>query len=93
MRLYRLSREEGLEGWRLKRKRLSQPAASKALQCAPQSTVWALDFVTDTIGTGRGIRSSPLSMHSLENASPLRQETPPEAPRGTAKPDNRTITR
>ena len=55
MRLYRLYAEEGLAVRRLKRKRLSRPAASQALHVR-QNQEWALDFVADTIGTGRGIR-------------------------------------
>lgn len=55
MRLYRLYSEEGLAVRRLKRKRLSRPAASRALHVR-QNQEWALDFVADTTGTGRGIR-------------------------------------
>ena len=55
MRLYRLYSEEGLAVRHLKRKRLSRPAASRALHVR-QNQEWALDFVADTIGTGRGIR-------------------------------------
>ena len=55
MRLYRLYGEEGLAVRRLKRKRLSRPAASRALHVR-QNQEWALDFVAETIGTGRGIR-------------------------------------
>ncbi len=55
MRLYRLYSAERLAVRRLKRKRLSRPAAIPALQVR-QNQEWALDFVADTIGTGRGIR-------------------------------------
>jgi putative transposase len=55
MRLYRLYREEGLAVRRLRRKRLSRPAASSALHVR-RNQEWAIDFVADTIGTGRGIR-------------------------------------
>jgi putative transposase len=57
MRLYRLHSEEGLA--------VRQPNGS---YCAGQPSIrlcvwhnqeWALDFVADTIGTGRGIRVSP----------------------------------
>jgi putative transposase len=47
--------EEGLAVRRLKRKRLSRPAVSHALHVR-QNQEWALDFVADTIGTGRGFR-------------------------------------
>jgi putative transposase len=55
MRLYRLYRAEGLAVRRLRRKRLSRPAATQALHVR-QNQEWTLDFVTDTIGTGRGLR-------------------------------------
>jgi len=55
MRLYRLYSEEGLAVRRLKRKRLSRPAANQTLHVR-QNQEWALDFVADTIGTGRCIR-------------------------------------
>lgn len=55
MRLYRLYSEEGLAVRRLKRKRLSRSAVSQALHVR-QNQEWALDFVADTIGTGRGFR-------------------------------------
>jgi putative transposase len=55
MRLYRLYREEGLAVRRLKRKRLSRAAVSQVLHVRPNQE-WALDFVSDTISTGRSIR-------------------------------------
>ncbi len=55
MRLYRLYREEGLAVRRLKRKRLSRPEAKPPLHVRSNQE-WALDFVADTLGTGRGIR-------------------------------------
>jgi putative transposase len=55
MRLYRLYREEGLAVRRLKRKRLSRPEAKTPLHVRSNQE-WALDFVADTLGTGRGIR-------------------------------------
>ncbi len=57
MRLFRLYQEEGLGQAlrRLKRKRLSRPAAVWALHVRPNQE-WAIDFVADTLGTGRGIR-------------------------------------
>ena len=55
MRLFRLYQEEGLAVRRLKRKRLSRPAAACALHVR-QNQEWAIDFVADTLGTGRGIR-------------------------------------
>ena len=55
MRLHRLYREEGLAVRRLKRKRLSRPEAKAPLHVRSNQE-WALDFVADTLGTGRGIR-------------------------------------
>jgi len=55
MRVYRLYREEGLVVRRLKRKRLSRPEAKTPLHVRSNQE-WALDFVADTLGTGRGIR-------------------------------------
>jgi len=54
MRIYRLYRAEGLAVRRLKRKRLSRVAA--ATQVVRSNQEWALDFVCDTLATGRGIR-------------------------------------
>ena len=54
-RVYRLYRQEGLAVRRLKRKRLTRPAAvTPHLWCANQE--WALDFAADALATGRGIR-------------------------------------
>ena len=54
MRIYRLYRKEGLAVRRLKRKRLSRVAVSSHLVRSNQE--WALDFASDTLATGRGIR-------------------------------------
>src|SRR6202166_4595374 len=54
MRIYRLYREEGLAVRRLRRKRLSRVAAVTHVVRSNQE--WALDFVCDTLATGRGIR-------------------------------------
>ena len=54
MRIYRLYRDEGLAVRRLKRKRLSRVAAVSHVVRSNQE--WALDFVCDTLATGRGIR-------------------------------------
>lgn len=53
-RVYRLYRAEGLMVRRLKRKRLSRVAVASHLVRSNQE--WALDFVSDTLATGRGIR-------------------------------------
>jgi putative transposase len=53
-RVYRLYRAEGLMVRRLKRKRLSRIAMASHLVRSNQE--WALDFVCDTLATGRGIR-------------------------------------
>jgi putative transposase len=54
-RVYRLYKSEGLAVRRLKRKRLSRPAAvSPDLHRANQE--WALDFASDAPATGQGIR-------------------------------------
>jgi putative transposase len=55
MRLFRLYQQAGLAVRRLKRKRLARPAAAQPLHVRANQE-WALDFVTDTLGTGRGIR-------------------------------------
>jgi putative transposase len=53
-RVYRLYRAEGLMVRRLKRKRLARvPVASHLLRANQE---WALDFVSDSLATGRGIR-------------------------------------
>jgi len=53
-RLYRLYRAEGLMVRRLKRKRLYRVAVAPHLMRSNQE--WALDFVSDSLATGRGIR-------------------------------------
>jgi putative transposase len=54
-RLYRVYKSEGLAVRRLKRKRLTRPAALLPhLHRANQE--WALDFVSDALATGRGVR-------------------------------------
>jgi putative transposase len=53
-RVYRLYRAEGLMVRRLRRKRLSRvPVASHLVR---PNQEWALDFVSDSLATGRGIR-------------------------------------
>lgn len=55
-RIYRLYREEHLAVGRLKRKRLQRAApAVSTLTGANQE--WAIDFVTDSLATGRGFRA------------------------------------
>lgn len=54
MRIYRLYRASGLKLRRLKKKRLIRtPAASHVVR---RNQEWAVDFVHDTLATGRGIR-------------------------------------
>jgi putative transposase len=53
-RVYRLYRAEGLMVRRLKRKRLTRVAVASHLVRSNQE--WALDFVSDSLATGRGIR-------------------------------------
>jgi putative transposase len=54
-RVYRLYRTAGLMVRRLKRKRLSRvPVASDLMRWNQE---WALDFVSDALATGRGIRA------------------------------------
>jgi putative transposase len=54
-RIYRLYRQENLAVRRIRRKRLQRVAAVRqALTAANQE--WALDFVSDGIATGRGLR-------------------------------------
>lgn len=54
MRIYRLYRAAGLKLRRLKKKRLIRtPAASHVIR---RNQEWAVDFVHDTLATGRGIR-------------------------------------
>jgi putative transposase len=54
-RVYRLYRAEGLMVRRLKRKRLCRVATASHLMRSNQE--WALDFVSDALATGRGIRA------------------------------------
>jgi putative transposase len=54
-RLYRIYNREGLAVRRLKRKRLFRPAALVPYLYRPNQE-WALDFASDALGTGRGIR-------------------------------------
>ena len=54
MRIYRLYRAEGLAVRRLKRKRLTRVPVTSHLVRSNQE--WAMDFVSDTLATGRGIR-------------------------------------
>lgn len=54
-RVYRLYREEGLAVRRLRRKKLARGAPLNALLTAANQQ-WALDFVTDALATGRGLR-------------------------------------
>lgn len=54
-RVYRVYREEHLAVRRLKRKRLLRPAP-EALQLTAPNQEWAIDFVTDGLATGRGLR-------------------------------------
>lgn len=54
-RLYRLYRQEGLAVRRQRRKRWERPDAAAPRLTRPNQE-WALDFVSDGIATGRGIR-------------------------------------
>jgi putative transposase len=54
-RVYRLYREEGLAVRRLRRKRVVRAAPLNA-QLAAANQEWSLDFVTDALATGRGLR-------------------------------------
>jgi putative transposase len=54
-RVYRLYRTAGLMVRRLKRKRLSRVPVASDLMRSNQE--WALDFVSDALATGRGIRA------------------------------------
>jgi putative transposase len=54
-RIYRLYREEGLMVRRLKRKRVTRERSAKTLLSAPNQQ-WALDFVSDALASGRGLR-------------------------------------
>jgi putative transposase len=54
MRIYRLYRAENLTMRRVKRKRVARvPVASHVVRSNQE---WAIDFVSDTLATGRGIR-------------------------------------
>lgn len=55
-RIYRLYREEHLAVRRLKRKRL-QRAAPPVATLTGANQEWAIDFVTDSLATGRGFRA------------------------------------
>lgn len=55
-RIYRLYREEHLAVRRLKRKRL-QRAAPPAAALTGANQEWAMDFVTDSLATGRSSRA------------------------------------
>jgi putative transposase len=55
MRLFRLYQAAGLAVRRQRRKRLTRPAAAQSLQVRPNQE-WALDFVSDSLATGRGFR-------------------------------------
>ncbi len=58
-RVYRSYREEHLAVRRLKRKRLLRPAQPVSqLEAANQE--WAMDFVMDSLATGRGFRALTL---------------------------------
>jgi putative transposase len=67
MRIYRLYRAEGLAVRRLKRKRLARVAAVTHVVRSNQE--WALDFVCDTLATGRGIRVLAVDAFTRENLS------------------------
>ena len=54
-RVYRLYKVEGLTVRRLRRKRLSRVVVASNLMRSNQE--WALDFVSDALATGRGIRA------------------------------------
>jgi putative transposase len=54
-RVYRLYRQEHLAVRRLRRKRIQRVATPATLISRPNQE-WALDFVSDSLGSGRGIR-------------------------------------
>ena len=58
-RVYRLYREEHLAVRRLKRKRLRRPAQPVS-QLDDANQEWAMDFVTDSLASGRGFRALTL---------------------------------
>jgi putative transposase len=55
-RIYRLYREEGLMVRRLKRKHVVRTAPVESLLSAPNQE-WALDFVSDSVASGRALRA------------------------------------
>lgn len=55
-RIYRLYRQEGLMVRRLKRKRVTRERSVEMLLSAPNQE-WALDFVSDALASGRGVRA------------------------------------
>jgi putative transposase len=65
MRIYRLYRAENLTMRRLKRKRVARvPVASHVVRSNQE---WAIDFVSDTLATGRGIRLlAAVDVHTRE---------------------------
>jgi putative transposase len=67
-RVYRIYRQEGLMVRRLKRKRLARVYVGSHLVRSNQE--WALDFVSDSLATGRGIRVlTVVDAHTRENLS------------------------
>jgi putative transposase len=58
-RIYRLYREEGLMVRRLKRKRVTRETPGDRLVARPNEE-WALDFVSDALVSGRGLRALTL---------------------------------
>jgi putative transposase len=68
MRIYRLYQAEGLAVRRLKRKRMSRVVVRSDIVRRNQE--WALDFVSDTLATGRGIRVlTVVDAYTRENLS------------------------
>ncbi|MEO5923694.1 MAG: IS3 family transposase [Bryobacteraceae bacterium] len=65
MRIYRLYREEKLMLRRLKKKRVARvPVTSHVVRSNQE---WAIDFVSDTLATGRGIRLlAAVDVHTRE---------------------------
>jgi putative transposase len=61
-RVYRLYRAEGLMVRRLKRKRVARVAVASHLVRSNQA--WALDFVSDSLATGRGDPHPARSTHA-----------------------------
>lgn len=55
-RIYRLYRREGLTVRRLKRKRVVRDRSADSLLSRPNQE-WALDFVSDALASGRGMRA------------------------------------